>query len=790
MGRDGFALDADGDDVPGGTVTADFRTLPLTRIEGTDVFGYVFDSFNKNPDGTNIPIVGATIRVDAFPNANAVTDETGFFRLENLPTPAFSVHIDGSTATNAPERTVYPTVGKLFHSVPGQETQLTMNGENFDIFLPPLALDDIQELSLTENTDVGFGNTAKSELQEMFPDVDSAMWDLLQVTFPAGSAQDEEGNVATQATVIPVDPERLPAPLPPGLTPQLVISIQAGGENSFSQADGATNFDVPAPLAFPNLEGLAPGEKSSIFSFNHDSGQWESVGLGTVSEDGQAIVSDPGVGILAPGWHTPGPPPVEPPPPSLPFPCPELNNPSALAQCLSNAVEKYEDASNKCYLAFLACLRAASNPTICVAAFLAYEVCELIALKNFLEDLDKCRKRFCNGSPVSSVLAEANLGQFSEQNSEKFDQIVEQFEQIRLAIYPFVISGQEIDLEVLQKVENYIAQANELAGGNALGFIRSFLLEQEEDIALLQAELAGGDGNAPPYPIQYVAEIQRSSDIFVVRGQTESFGQYSLFVPRDGSIRYVSFYDPQTNEVGVALPTLSPDARYQVRRVNLVPVDDSFPDFDKDGLSDIVEDIYGTNPAIADTDGDGINDLAEIQQGIDPLNDRSFPTGIITSLPLFGEAKGVIVEGSTLNAEQQLAYVATGSHGFAIIDVSQFNNPIIQGQIDLSGDSVDVAVDANLQIAAVAAGSGGLHFVDVSDPMLPTLHRTININARQVEILDGVAYVSVGSMLQSYDLLTGDIIQHLSLGSSAITGLARESDMLLHNEQQPCFTGC
>ena len=34
----------------------------------------------------------------------------------------------------------------------------------------------------------------------------------------------------------------------------------------------------------------------------------------TVSEDGTLVCSDPGVGILAPGWHAEGPPPLEPRP--------------------------------------------------------------------------------------------------------------------------------------------------------------------------------------------------------------------------------------------------------------------------------------------------------------------------------------------------------------------------------------------------------------------------------------------------------------------------------------------
>ncbi len=100
--RDGVALDADGDGNPGGRGMASFRTLPLTRIPGTNLFGFVYDAYNKNSDGSNIPIVGATIRVDAFPEANAVTDANGRFELDNMPAPEFFVHVDGSTAHNAP----------------------------------------------------------------------------------------------------------------------------------------------------------------------------------------------------------------------------------------------------------------------------------------------------------------------------------------------------------------------------------------------------------------------------------------------------------------------------------------------------------------------------------------------------------------------------------------------------------------------------------------------------------------------------------------------------------------
>ena len=290
----GNPLDGEADGALGGIATADFQTLPLTRIDGTNVFGFVRDSFSGDP------IVGATIRVDAFPAANVVTDGADFFELLDMPAPTFFVHIDGSTATNAPPGTSYPSVGKPLHSVPGQRTQLEMDGQTFDIFLPAMADGDLQTLSPANDTDVGFGGAGKTQLEALFPAaLDPAVWDRLSVTFPAGSAQDNAGNPATQAVIIPVPPDRIPAPLPSSLQPDLVISIQAMD----AAGNEVTNFDVPAPITFPNTEGLAPGETSLIFSFNHDAGRWDAIGTGTVSADGSTIVSDPGVGVRAPGWH-------------------------------------------------------------------------------------------------------------------------------------------------------------------------------------------------------------------------------------------------------------------------------------------------------------------------------------------------------------------------------------------------------------------------------------------------------------------------------------------------------
>lgn len=328
----GFAIDADNDGIDGGRATAEFSTLPLTLLPGTRVWGVVRSSYERQLDVNGQPVVdeqgkpvfkpiaGVTISLDANPAIYSVTDAKGNFELglqdlnndgvaDGLPTPEFFVHIDGSTAMGAPEGTVYATLGKPFHALPGQRTQLIMDGTPFDIYLPTMAESDVVPLNPAIATIVGLADSVLNDsnrLAELFPNLTPAQRALLSemaVTFPAGSARDANGTLADRGMIVPVNPQFLPAPLPPNVTPGLVVSIQAGTAAGFNLAGGNMNFDTPAPVTFPNLEGLAPGEKSLIWSFDHDAGKWIVIGTGTVSADGKRIVSDAGVGVLAPGWH-------------------------------------------------------------------------------------------------------------------------------------------------------------------------------------------------------------------------------------------------------------------------------------------------------------------------------------------------------------------------------------------------------------------------------------------------------------------------------------------------------
>jgi hypothetical protein len=54
------------------------------------------------------------------------------------------------------------------------------------------------------------------------------------------------------------------------------------------------------------VDGLAPGEVTEIYSFDHDMGSFVATGTATVSEDGTVLRSDPGMGVVKGGWHCGG----------------------------------------------------------------------------------------------------------------------------------------------------------------------------------------------------------------------------------------------------------------------------------------------------------------------------------------------------------------------------------------------------------------------------------------------------------------------------------------------------
>ncbi len=295
----GGKVDADGDGIPGGVAQIRFDTMSSTPVAGTAVIGHVYAA-EAGPGGngmTNRPLQGVTVTVDGAEEVQrAVTDASGFFRLSPSPTGRFFVHVDGRTAVGSswPGGDYYPVVGKPFEAAPGVATNLA--GGTGEIFLPLVRAGTLQGVSPTQPTVVGFPAAVVAGSPELAG---------TSVTVPANSLFADDGSRGGRLGIAPVPPDRLPTPLPEGLNFPLVITVQT---------DGPLNLDVPAAVRFPNLPDpvtglkLGPGEKSALWSYDHDSGRWELQGSVTVTADGNFVESDPGVGIRQPGWHgiTPG----------------------------------------------------------------------------------------------------------------------------------------------------------------------------------------------------------------------------------------------------------------------------------------------------------------------------------------------------------------------------------------------------------------------------------------------------------------------------------------------------
>ena len=952
-GRDGFLLDADGDNIAGGQAVVDFETISLTQIEGTDVFGYVYDSNRTNPDGSNIPIVGATIQVEGLPGVSAVTDATGYFLLEDVPAPEFFVKIDATTAP-VPAGFTYPSIRKPFHSVAGHAVQLEMDGQPFDVFLPLIADSDLIPVVIGQETVATFGPQALVDLSVMFPSISQDAWERLAVTINPDSVFFDDGTLASQMTVLALAPDRIPAPLPAGQNPLIVFSVDAGG---------AQNVDGFAQLTYPNLDGLDPGEKRFIWAFDHDAGEWVVTGTVTVSDDGLTLNSDPESGIRTLGWrfvaNAPGTTsqfvgattaaPDEKVPDEEPeeeeenqtdsFVVVDKNAPTLTAnngitqippagqrpgdlksqktndaldldattyfdgvlnktqtvreqldRIFGNQWPTRSDAANILALALTMEARARgiggliADPNILqnqdplvistIIKFLrgngatvqhkptdrlAIEAKNTNAFKTMIADFEsklqqEIQKQANNGfvdldgigiTPIipsftndNSNILKAIIGgtqgvEITYESSAKIDPANINIDpengggqgtyQIKVRVRLFDPFGvDETDLRKRKFPENvgekglgaqFLLQHVSTTSG-AQPFLNEIIIDDVKingtfTIPADYIEKAPGSNrptNGPPNSPSSqlaVADSETSTDLgddpqvfyrFTFDNGFELAGTFEpdnvsadLVLPTDQTF-IATLYQPSTNsslQVATASgpnaqPTILEDVPLGVISAgSLITLDRvGGIDTDGDGIPDVGEIAIGSDPNVADTDGDGIVDSAEIAQGLNPLDGRAFPTGIVASLPLLGDAIDVDVQGSTLDSGQLTAYVATGTYGLAIVDVSQFDNPIVLTQIDLPGTATSVAVDPRLNIVAVASNTDGLHLVDISDPVLPALIQTIAIDASVIEVVDGQVFVAVAQDLHRYDLLTGDFLEELSLGGGVINGLAREGSML------------
>jgi len=221
-------------------------------------------------DNTDRPIPGVTMRIKDTGLTTQI-DEQGQFVLQPAPVGHVVLIADGNTAERPG---TWPRLEYDLVTVAGQKNTIGM-----PIYLLPLDLPN--GLFVNEAT----GGTLT------LPHVPG-----FSLTIEPGSATFPDGSTSGLVSVTVVHADKVPMTPNFGQQPRFIVTIQPAG----------VHFDPPASITLPNVDGLAPGEVTEMYSFDHDLGQFVAIGTGTVSEDGTIIRSDPGVGIIKGGWHCGG----------------------------------------------------------------------------------------------------------------------------------------------------------------------------------------------------------------------------------------------------------------------------------------------------------------------------------------------------------------------------------------------------------------------------------------------------------------------------------------------------
>ena len=127
---------------------------------------------------------------------------------------------------------------------------------------------------------------------------------------------------------------------------------------------------------------------------------------------------------------------------------------------------------------------------------------------------------------------------------------------------------------------------------------------------------------------------------------------------------------------------------------------------------------------------------------------RTFSPVALSFLRIPGFANGVAVEGD-------YAYVAAGSRGLFVVDVSDLEAPFIAGSIQTPGIANGVEIEgAYAYVAAATSDREGLLIVDVSEPSQPSLAAAVDIDAfaNDLAVAEGLAYVAAANRLVIVDV--------------------------------------
>jgi RHS repeat-associated protein len=243
------------------------QTIPLTlNVVASGGQTAVQGQFLNAATGAPIPGVQITLA-----GIQALTDAAGTFLLQNVPSGTQQLMIDANVAVAG-----FPIYSMDVTLTAGQTHVLP----SFFLTPPPPA-----------EAFVAINNATTDQVvsDARFPGVEFRL--LAGVTITGW-----DGFVKNRVAIQRYTLDRLGVPPPPGPTRslyQLSFGTPMGG---FLSPPGSV-----IPVMLPNDLDLDPGEQAELWYYDASPlggpGTWRLAGMGTVSEDGTRIVSDPGVGI-------------------------------------------------------------------------------------------------------------------------------------------------------------------------------------------------------------------------------------------------------------------------------------------------------------------------------------------------------------------------------------------------------------------------------------------------------------------------------------------------------------
>lgn len=121
------------------------------------------------------------------------------------------------------------------------------------------------------------------------------------------------------------------------------------------------------------------------------------------------------------------------------------------------------------------------------------------------------------------------------------------------------------------------------------------------------------------------------------------------------------------------------------------------------------------------------------------------PVTVTAFSPVARGFVGIPGQSNNVDAEGNFAYVASGTAGLRVVNVSNPSAPTIVGSLDTPGNANDVKVCGHN--VYVADGASGLQIIDISNPAAPLLLGSVDTpgNANDVIACGMLAYVADGA---------------------------------------------